>query len=191
MRQDGSFQALQKSEVHPSDSIFEHSIDGRPTVVMVITHHDAVLLVRNAKGGNWMLPQGGIVEGDTTLLLAALREGFEEVALTEQYLVASRQQRVLGECVHYARGKRGKLDAKIKKHLFFIALPVWSRQWTRLNSSENMEYRWVESHEELVTLLHDMRDGAPTKYAATCEAITHVIEMNYLEWQSQPVPVAA
>ena len=169
---------LQRTVLDPFHSIAAYPVKGRPTIVLLIVHNDHVLFVRAANGCTWMLPQGGIEHHDGTLLGAAIREGFEELGLKEQYMLRFNQT-VLGECVNPIASER--CVEYVNKHLFFILLPVKNHHWVTLNY-ENIEYAWVSSYGQLLSMRSALQKVMTVKFQATCEAIDEVFRRGLLSW---------
>lgn len=153
----------------------------RPTVVLVLTEGNKVLLVQSSKdpeAQTWIPPQGGIIGHDGTLIRAALREAEEELRLTEQAMYVHRAH-VLGEYHHRGPAERSH---GLPKHLFFVGIPLVSSSQIRLNTEENRDYTWVRSHEELCTAMMNVATRRPGKFEATCCALDVAHRHGLISW---------
>ena len=173
----GVLQALGLDAFH---SLTAFKWEGRPTICLLVSDGSKVLLVRTPMG-NWIPPQGEIeLSKDLTFMQAALREGFEEVGLSERHLRPVRHTApILGRCLNpmpFERGVRYPL-----KEIVIVGISVKGTDWVRLNH-ENQDHTWVDSCENLMSTIGVTAESRPVKFRATCEAINRFHELGLITW---------
>ncbi len=160
----------------------EYVFKGRPTIVVVLVHNGSVLFVQSAQSNDWILPQGGIQEGDSYLRDAALRVGREDLALSEVCLSTRGKIAYLYDCVNPIPLERNAGCSQ--KHLIFASVPVWRENWVHCSAAYK-KHTWIHSFEEVLALMGDRAEERSEKFLGTCTAINRLHEEGMLTWQCE------
>ncbi len=154
---------------------------GRQTVSMAFTDGGRILLVQpkcTGKEKKFIFPQGGIsLERDQCLIDAVEREGSEELQFDFRCFKKNKDPVLLGECLNPMH------RSSSYKHLFVVAVPVWYRDWVKLNH-ENKKYVWVENRKTLMTCIGWLQENRPVKFWAMINAIDDMAKAGMLSWTS-------
>lgn len=97
-----------------------------------------VLIIKQARNGNWSFPKGHVEEGETETQTAT-REVFEEVGLRVNIMDGFR------ETIHY--NPRANVNKDV---VYFVARSKISR--VRLQKEEVSDYKWVRPEQAFKTL---------------------------------------
>lgn len=187
MKNAGSaLQVLTEATIDRHHSIMAHQFAGRPTIVLLVICDRSQILLTQPRNDThqrtWIPPQGDIRRGDRTLYGALLREGMEEIGLSEKEIMKKKMP-VLGECLNPMPPERGL--EYTHKQLFFIPVSVFRKDWVSLNE-ENIAHKWVTSPEHLLEVMAPVANERSVKFRATCEAINRAFKEKLLEWSFKP-----
>ncbi len=155
---------------------------GRPTMSLLIIHRfrstDRVVLLKTTKGGNWMFPQGEIIERDVTPYAALVRNGFDQFGLKDSHI---QTRAALGEFVNEMPEDRNVR----RKHVFVVGVRVSSMSWlTPRGKKYEKDPAWVEGAGELVEFTKS--NNRSCKFSAMCEAVDRAHKAGLLSWSCDP-----
>lgn len=157
--------------------------DLRPTVVVLLAHPSkkAFLLVQPKKdktGTTFMLPQGGINEGESVIEAARreLREEIPSFARTNKRA----PYKVAWERWEYAGYQENPVTRSgIPKGVHMVLFPALSAKLT-CDDRELQGACWVFDKTHFLALMNSTKRGNPVKYRITTRCIVHALQCEML-----------